>query len=320
LTFTRLTLAPARKHARALTLCTAAIAGVAMPTLASAATVGSTHAATTAAVAHTASTKTVRANAVAVSTSTSNTGSSTDSGSATTTYTVVAGDTLFDIAKRTLGDGNSYNQLFQLNKDRSETGGATFTNPDLIDVGWTLLLPADGSAATSNSATTTQTTTDSASTDPTQSTQSSSGSSSSDSSDQSNAASTTDSSSSSGQATSSGSYADNLDGWINQAISVLSAHGYSVSYNAIYQTAMNESSGNPDATNGWDSNAAAGTPSIGLMQMIQPTFDAYAISGYNDIYNPVDNIISAVVYAQTTYGGLDNVVADRCGGSCWSGY
>jgi SLT domain-containing protein len=83
---------------------------------------------------------------------------------------------------------------------------------------------------------------------------------------------------------------------------------------------MNESSGNPDAVNNWDSNAAAGTPSIGLMQVIQPTFDAYALPGYDDIYNPVDNIIAAAIYAQDTYGGLDNVVADRCGGACWSGY
>ena len=31
---------------------------------------------------------------------------------------------------------------------------------------------------------------------------------------------------------------------------------------AIYQTVMHESAGNPSATNGWDSNAAAGHPSI----------------------------------------------------------
>jgi SLT domain-containing protein len=93
-----------------------------------------------------------------------------------------------------------------------------------------------------------------------------------------------------------------------------------VSYNAIYETAMNESSGNATAQNNSDSNAAAGNPSEGLMQTTQTTFDAYALSGYNDIWNPVDNIIAAVIYAQGTYGGLDTVVANRCGGSCWYGY
>jgi SLT domain-containing protein len=56
------------------------------------------------------------------------------------------------------------------------------------------------------------------------------------------------------------------------------------------------------------------------MQTTQTTFDAYALTGYDDIWNPVDNIIAAAIYAQDTYGGLDVVVSDRCGGSCWYGY
>jgi len=34
----------------------------------------------------------------------------------------------------------------------------------------------------------------------------------------------------------------------------------------------------------------------------------------------VDNIIAGARYAAATYGSLDNVVAARCGGSCWFGY
>jgi len=309
LTFTRLSLsAPARKRVRMVTLGAAAIAGVAMPTLAQAATIGSTHTPTQHVVQAASGTTSGHATATDVSDSTS-------TASGTTSYTVVAGDTLFGIAKSKLGDGNDYHQLWKLNKDRSETGGATFTNEDLIQIGWTILVPtgSTSSAAADNTATTattgTGTGTSSAGTD-----QSSTGSTAS------NDSATTSSSNSDSSSSSSTTYADNLDGWINQAISILNAHGYSVSYNAIYQTAMNESSGNPSAENGWDSNAAAGTPSIGLMQMIQPTFDAYALPGYNDIYNPVDNIIAAVIYAQATYGGLDNVVAARCDGSCWYGY
>jgi len=303
LTFNRLPIpAPARKHARAITLCTAAIAGVAMPTIASAATVGSTQAAPTAAVAAVAPSSTTHATAVAVSTSApaATAASSTTAKTATKTYTVLAGDTLFGIAKRTLGNGNEYHKLFDLNKGRSESGGAKFTDPAVIRVGWTLLVPTDGASAASDGKAAPATTTDSGSSATTKT--------------------TTGSASTPQTKTATTTYADNLDGWIKQAISILNAHGYSVSYNAIYQTAMNESSGNPDATNGWDSNAAAGTPSIGLMQVIQPTFDAYALPGYGEIYNPVDNIIAAVIYAQHTYGGLDNVVAARCGGSCWYGY
>ena len=114
-------------------------------------------------------------------------------------------------------------------------------------------------------------------------------------------------------------YANNLDGWIKQAVSILNANGTYVSYNAIYQAAMHESAGNPSAVNGWDSNAAKGTPSIGLLQVIAPTFNAYALPGHNNIYNPVDNIIAGVRYAAAVYGSLDSVVAARCGGSCWYG-
>jgi hypothetical protein len=115
-------------------------------------------------------------------------------------------------------------------------------------------------------------------------------------------------------------YTNNLDGWIKQAVSILDSNGTPTSYNAIYQAAMHESAGNPSAVNGWDSNAAKGTPSIGLLQVIQPTFNAYHLAGHNNIYNPVDNIIAGARYAAATYGSLDNVVAQRCGGSCWFGY
>jgi hypothetical protein len=115
-------------------------------------------------------------------------------------------------------------------------------------------------------------------------------------------------------------YANNLDGWIKQARDILNASGYPVAYNSIYQAAMHESAGNPTVVNGWDSNAAKGTPSIGLLQVIGPTFNSYKMSGHGNIYNPVDNIIAGVRYAADRYGSLDNVVANRCGGSCWVGY
>jgi hypothetical protein len=64
-----------------------------------------------------------------------------------------------------------------------------------------------------------------------------------------------------------------------------------------------ESGGNPRAINLWDSNAKAGTPSIGLMQTIGPTFSAYAgqLAG-RGIYDPLANIYAAIRYTIARYG------------------
>ena len=101
---------------------------------------------------------------------------------------------------------------------------------------------------------------------------------------------------------------NDLGSWVAQAQSILAAHGDHVPpAAAIEARAMTESSGNPNAVNNWDSNAAAGTPSEGLMQTIVPTFDTYALPGHTDIWNPVDNIVAAVRYANATYGAFENV-------------
>src|SRR4051794_9056930 len=79
--------------------------------------------------------------------------------------------------------------------------------------------------------------------------------------------------------------------WINQATSILQQQGVPVDKMNPQDIAMiiqHESGGNPTATNGWDSNAAAGHPSIGLMQTIQPTFDSYKLAGHDNIRDPVD--------------------------------
>ena len=64
-----------------------------------------------------------------------------------------------------------------------------------------------------------------------------------------------------------------------------------------------ESGGNPNAINLWDSNAAAGDPSRGLMQVIMSTFNAYrSPSLSNNIYDPLANIYAGLNYAMKTYG------------------
>ncbi|MEV5508111.1 lytic transglycosylase, partial [Streptomyces orinoci] len=56
------------------------------------------------------------------------------------------------------------------------------------------------------------------------------------------------------------SYADNLDGWISQALDIMHAKGIPGSYDGIKRNIMRESSGNPQAINDWDVNAQAGIP------------------------------------------------------------
>ena len=74
-----------------------------------------------------------------------------------------------------------------------------------------------------------------------------------------------------------------------------------------------ESSGNPHAINNTDSNAAKGTPSKGLMQTIDPTFQSYKDPGFDDIWDPESNIRASMNYAMATYGSL-SAAYDRAGG------
>ncbi|MFD9333269.1 LysM peptidoglycan-binding domain-containing protein [Streptomyces sp. NPDC060028] len=104
------------------------------------------------------------------------------------------------------------------------------------------------------------------------------------------------------------SYADNLDGWIRESLDVMARHGIPGSYDGIHRNVIRESSGNPLAINNWDSNAAAGIPSKGLLQVIDPTFRAYHVAGTSlDSYDPVANITAACNYAAARYGSIDNV-------------
>ncbi|MBE8477770.1 transglycosylase SLT domain-containing protein [Streptomyces justiciae] len=103
-------------------------------------------------------------------------------------------------------------------------------------------------------------------------------------------------------------YSNTLDGWIRASLQVMAQNGIPGSYDGIYRNVIRESSGNPYAINNWDSNAAAGTPSKGLLQVIDPTFNAYHVAGTSwDSYDPVANITAACNYAAQRYGSIDNV-------------
>lgn len=73
----------------------------------------------------------------------------------------------------------------------------------------------------------------------------------------------------------------------------------------ILATIQRESGGDPNVQNNWDSNARAGTPSIGLMQTIGPTFNAYKHPGHNNIRNGYDNLLAAINYIKHRYGTSD---------------
>lgn len=102
----------------------------------------------------------------------------------------------------------------------------------------------------------------------------------------------------------------NVAQWIAEARQILIAQGYppdQIDDNAIATIIEHESAGDPNAINNWDSNAAAGHPSKGLMQCIDGTFNRWAVPGHTDIWNPVDNIVAASRYSIATYGSLDKV-------------
>ncbi|GGJ52588.1 transglycosylase SLT domain-containing protein [Streptomyces brasiliensis] len=103
-------------------------------------------------------------------------------------------------------------------------------------------------------------------------------------------------------------YPNNLDGWIRESLAIMAEKKIPGTYNGIYRNIIRESSGNPRAINLWDSNAAKGIPSKGLLQVIDPTFKAYHVDGTSfDVYDPVANITAACNYAAARYGSIDNV-------------
>lgn len=103
-------------------------------------------------------------------------------------------------------------------------------------------------------------------------------------------------------------YYDELHNWIINALYVMDINDIPGSYDGIYRNIIRESSGNPNAINLWDINAQNGIPSKGLLQVIDPTFEAYYVPGTEfNVWNPVSNIVAACNYAAARYGSIDNV-------------
>jgi SLT domain-containing protein len=98
--------------------------------------------------------------------------------------------------------------------------------------------------------------------------------------------------------------AQSVQAWAPVVLQALALAGAPASWlPGILSLMAHESGGNPNAVNGWDSNAAAGHPSMGLMQVIGPTFTAYHQPGTsNNILDPIANIAAAINYIQARYG------------------
>jgi SLT domain-containing protein len=118
---------------------------------------------------------------------------------------------------------------------------------------------------------------------------------------------------------------ERVRGWIEEATTILRERGYrpeQMDPAAIATVIRHESAGDPDAVNRWDANAARGTPSMGLMQVIGPTFERYRLPGHGDPTDPVDNIIAGVRYAVARYGSVSRVpgVLSLAEGGAYRGY
>ncbi|MFD3652121.1 transglycosylase SLT domain-containing protein [Streptomyces sp. NPDC058620] len=198
-----------------------------------------------------------------------------------TSYSVIKGDSLHKIA-----EGHSLNGGWQkLYKDNEKAIG---DNPGLIRPGLKLTIGAKSEAKASGS-----------STDRTAA--------GSDRADRSERSSTL-AAKTAAPAAQPATYTNDLDGWIKESLAVMAEHGIPGTYEGIHRNIMRESSGNPQIVNNWDSNAAAGTPSKGLLQVIDPTFEAYHVPGTStDSFDPVANITAACNYAADKYGSIDNV-------------
>lgn len=98
----------------------------------------------------------------------------------------------------------------------------------------------------------------------------------------------------------------NVTNWIAAAMRATGVSGKAW-LEGLSLIAKHESNGNPRAINRWDSNYRRGTPSMGLMQVIEPTFRANMQPGMGNIMNPVHNTAAAINYINRRYGGIHGV-------------
>jgi SLT domain-containing protein len=111
---------------------------------------------------------------------------------------------------------------------------------------------------------------------------------------------------------------------VNQALQIM---GQPATFaNSTLRRMNQESGGNPTIVNRTDSNWTAGTPSVGLMQVIGPTYRANRHPAYDKgpytygvSTDPLANTLASMRYALGRYGSLP-AAYDRPGGYKDGGY
>lgn len=79
---------------------------------------------------------------------------------------------------------------------------------------------------------------------------------------------------------------------IRKAASTMGVHPSAADIANIERVIQHESGGNAKAINNWDSNAKAGTPSKGILQFVDSTFNHYAMKGHKNIYSDLDQLLA----------------------------
>lgn len=95
-----------------------------------------------------------------------------------------------------------------------------------------------------------------------------------------------------------------VDQWIAQAYRIL---GIPLTAKALADERymiQHESGGRPGARNTTAAGLRAGLPQ-GLEQVVGGTFNAYHLPGYNDVFNPVHNILASLRYRKGRYKTYD---------------
>ena len=117
-----------------------------------------------------------------------------------------------------------------------------------------------------------------------------------------------------------GAISGNLSGWIAAAMALT---GVGADWFSPLATLIqHESGGDPMSINLWDSNAAAGHPSKGLMQLIDENMQDWHLPGMDNIYDPVSNIAAGIRLILHDYGSIYNVPGIRAlaSGGSYVGY
>lgn len=109
----------------------------------------------------------------------------------------------------------------------------------------------------------------------------------------------------SGEPSGKGAGNGQMRAWAKAGLIAAGKPGTPSEVDTIVYTMNRESGGNPRSENTTDSNARAGHPSRGLMELIPENFAQYHVAGTaNNVFDPVANVAAAVRYMIARYGHI----------------